>query len=261
MHDLSEGVAVYTLRNVIERLIKENIFSLQLINDKIETFPYPAREKGNKLRPLFFTQGKGDHELKIKQSSSEMLCLMTRYLGLMISEMNPLKNKYWKLYRCLRHIVGIITAPRIMRCEISVTYELILLLHYSRVMMLNRPVVDYSASKFETQNRRLKLVAVGTTSNVNLPITISIRHQLQICYSAEFSKSNLQTDVVPRPCKELNAFSKLKTLVLEVNDSLNVRTLKNVKILGKIFSQGKILVTKITGEGTAFGKSERYFSL
>ena len=38
MHDLSEGVAVYILRNVIESLIKENIFSLKLINDKIETF-------------------------------------------------------------------------------------------------------------------------------------------------------------------------------------------------------------------------------
>ena len=66
-------------------------------------------------------------------------------------------------------------------------------------MVLNGPVVHYSALRFERQNRRLKLVTVRTTSNVNLPITISIRHQLQICYSAEFSKSHLQTDVVPGP--------------------------------------------------------------
>ena len=125
--------------------------------------------------------------------------------------------------------------------------------------MLNGPVVHYSALKFERQNRRLKLVAVGTTSNVNLPITISIRHQLQICFSAEFSKSHLQADVVPGPCKELNAFSKLKALVAEVDDSLNVRKLKNVKILGKIFSQGTILVIKITGEGTTFGKLKDIF--
>ena len=82
MHDFSEGVALYTISKVLQSLIKEKIITLEIINNRIESFRY-AFEKRNKPRPLFYLQGKKGCELKIKRSSSEMLCL-TRYLGLII---------------------------------------------------------------------------------------------------------------------------------------------------------------------------------
>ncbi|XP_043469502.1 uncharacterized protein LOC122503625 [Leptopilina heterotoma] len=81
-HDLEEGVAVYSLSGVLEQLIKDKEITLDQINNRIETFPYSDAEKPNKPRPLFFSPDKnGRFKLKIKQSASEMLCLV-RYLGL-----------------------------------------------------------------------------------------------------------------------------------------------------------------------------------
>ena len=70
-------------------------------------------KKKNKPRSLFLTPGKGGSKLKIKKSSSEMLCL-TGYLGIMIGDLIPAENEYWKLYICLRKIVEVLTSPTLV---------------------------------------------------------------------------------------------------------------------------------------------------
>ena len=96
-----------------------------------------------------------------------MLCL-TRYLGIMIGNLIPAENEYWKLYICLRKIVGVLTSPTLTRGQmINVQYliekynaiyikligplkpKMHFWLHYSRAMLLNGPVVQYSSIKFE----------------------------------------------------------------------------------------------------------------
>ena len=94
MHDLYEGVAPYTVQNVLQALINKKILSLSTINNRTETFNRSDNEKPNRPRPLYYTQGeKGGESLKVKQSASEMLCL-TRYLGLMIEDLIPAGNQY-----------------------------------------------------------------------------------------------------------------------------------------------------------------------
>ena len=277
MHDLSEGIASYTIGKILQTLIGEKLLSLKTVNDRIDKFHYGELEKGNKPRPLYFSHAKGGQKLKIKQSSSEVLCL-TRYLGLMIGDLIPAANSYWKLYRYLRKIVGIITSPTLTRGQISNVKELIqkhnnmyfekfgklkpkmhLWLHYTRVMLLNGPVIHYSSMKFERKNKKLKEMAVATTSNINLPLTIAIRHQLQLCYITEFCQENMQTDIILGPIKAYNASRILKTILPAFKTNGTVHTLKYIKIIGKKFTVGTTCITKINEDGPRFGKIKDIF--
>lgn len=104
-HDLWEGVAKCTVRNVLETLIKseDNELSLNILNSRIDSFSYNQSELSNKPRPAFYdTSKKGGRKLKLKQS--QMLGL-TRYLGLIIGDLIPYNDKHWRLYKYLRNIL------------------------------------------------------------------------------------------------------------------------------------------------------------
>lgn len=277
MHDVSEGIIPYTLSNVLESLIKENVITLDTINKRIESFRYNELEKSNKPRVLFFSQGKkGGQKLKIKQSASEMLCLC-RYLGLMIGDLIPGDNRYWKLLICLRKIIGILMSPILDKGQIQNLKILIakhnakyieffgnlkpkmhIWVHYHRIIELNGPVVHFSSLKFERKNKELKETAVGTTSNVNLPFTIAIRHQLKLCYSLEFSPPT-HRNIILGPVINSNASSQLKKLIPNFSNDIPVSTLKHVEILGNMFLDETVFVTRITEDGPQFGIIKKIF--
>lgn len=96
MHDVQEGISAYTIGKVLSVLVKSKIISLEVLNNRIDSFSYNETEKSNKPRPLFFTNSKkGEPKIKVKQSASELLCL-TRYLALMIGDLISDKHEYWK---------------------------------------------------------------------------------------------------------------------------------------------------------------------
>ena len=134
-----------------------------------------------------------------------------------------------------------------------------LLTHYTRVMLLNGPVVHYSSMKYERKNRTLKEVASGTTFSTNLPLTIAIRHQLQQCFITEFC-SNTHGDDVMGPIDESNAQTSLRKLVPSIKKEMPVVTLKNIEILGKPYSVGTIIAIRISEEGPQFGIVKKIFS-
>lgn len=277
MHDVPEGSIAYTMSKVIDGLVKENTITLDTINQRIETFPYSDQEKSNKPRPLFFSQGKkGGQKIKIKQSASEMLCL-ARYLGLMIGDLIPADNRYWKLYLCLREIIDILMSPVLDKGQVESVRLLItkhnrkyleifgklkpkmhIWRHYPRTILLNGPVVHYSSMKFERKNKELKETAVGTTSNVNLPLTIAIKHQLNLCYNLEFCPPTLG-EIVLGPVENLNASNQFKNLIPNLPNDVSVITLQNVEILGNKFSVGTVFVTRITEDGPQFGVIQTIF--
>ncbi|XP_051172571.1 uncharacterized protein LOC127288909 [Leptopilina boulardi] len=277
MHDCPEGIFDYTLSKVVEGLIEDNLITLDKLNNRIDTFPYNDLEKQNKPRPLFYSVGKkGGRKIKIKQSASEITCL-TRYLGLMIGDLIPADNCYWKLYLCLRDILDILMSPVLDKGQIQSLKILIskhnmqylklfgklkpkmhLWLHYPRLITLNGPVVHYSSMKFERKNKELKEYASGTTSNVNLPLTIAIMHQLQLCYTSEFCPPIL-SDILLGLTVNPSAYSHLKNLIPNLSSNLRVMTLKNVEILGSNFSEGTVFVTRITEDGPRFGMLKTVF--
>lgn len=270
-HDVGEGIAAYTISKVVESLVKTNVITLEIINNRIDSFPYNETEKSNKPRPLFFRTGKkGGSEVAFRQSASESLCL-TRYLGLMIGDLVPAENKYWKLYLCLRKIVGLLTSPQLNRGQIENVGILIqkhnrlylklfgklkpkmhIWLHYPHIMLLNGPVVHFSTMKYERENRKLKEVALGTTSSTHLPKTIAIRHQLQFAYNLQCCPM-LEGDVVIGPIENANAHENMKKLVPQIQIDTPVSSLKYIEILGKRFSARTVFVSRIETEGIRFG--------
>lgn len=83
MHDVFEEIVPCVIENVLQVIVEKFKLTLEIINNKIATFPYNDIDRNNKPRPSFFTPRKGGSKLKMKQSAAEMLHL-TRYLGLMI---------------------------------------------------------------------------------------------------------------------------------------------------------------------------------
>lgn len=250
---------------------------MQDVNNRIETFAYNYIDKSNKPRSLFFAPGKGGRKIKIKQSASEMLCL-TRYLGLMIGDMIPAGNEDWKLYHLLRKIIDSLTSPSLTRGQIKIVDDLIhehnslflklygalkpkmhFWLHYARIMLLFGPVINFSSDKYGKKNKKLKEIAVGTTCNHNLLLTIAIRHQLQMCHVVECENSNPGKDFVIGPVANSNTKAALQKLVPTVQESLIVQTLKHVEILGKTFSTETVFTLRITEEGPEFGNMEEIF--
>ncbi|XP_051158001.1 uncharacterized protein LOC127279603 [Leptopilina boulardi] len=271
MHDVPEGVAVYSTGKVLESLIDKKIITLEELNRRIETFPYNDVEKSNKPMPLFYTQGKKCKKLKIKQSASEMLCLV-RYLGLMIGDLIPAGNENWKLYQYIRRAIGIITSPKLNISEIAELKKLIskhnalyitlygplkpkmhIWTHYPTVTIRNGPVCHFSSLMFERKNRKLKEIAVGTSSNINLPLTIGIRHQLQLCYTKEFC-TNAKSDITYGPIDNKNAQDEFLKLIPNINKQLDVKTFKHIEILHHKFSEGTILITRIDDKGPHFDR-------
>ncbi|XP_051173978.1 uncharacterized protein LOC127289825 [Leptopilina boulardi] len=277
MHDILEGVASYTIAKVIHEIISSEKITLATINNKIDSFSYGTLETSNKPRPLFYAQGKkGAQKLKVKQSAAEMQCLV-RYLGLMIGDIVPDKNPHWKLYLCLRKIFGVVASPSLDKGQIQNLKELIrkhnklyfqlngklkpkmhFLLHYVTVMILNGPVIHYSAMKYERKNKQLKEIAVSTTSNINLPLTIAIKHQLQLCYATAFSLP-IQSDIELGSIDNSDAHNYLKKFIPNLRDGISVTTLKNIELLGISLSPGTVFVSRITENGPCFGVIKKIF--
>ncbi len=261
MHDIWEGVAAYDLSKVIDSLIKDGTLSLDIVNSRIKSFPYIESEKRNKPRPLYYEASKkGVSKIKIRQSSAECLCL-TRYLGLMIGDLVARKNKYWKLYLYLRRITDIVTSPRLHWSEISELRELIqkhnklyielfdclkpkmhFLVHYPGVIKKYGPLVHFSANSFERKNKAMKDHASSSSNNIFLPLTICRKHQLQLCYTMNFSPVKNEMNLGPRQQKTdgCAVFRKLSAYIPENSD---VSELTHVEIFNKKYKPGSVIVT------------------
>lgn len=175
MHDVFEGICKYTLARIIDWYIRQGIFDLDTLNNRIKSFAFNHIEKAQKPMPILRETGKkGTLKIKIKQSSAEMLCL-TRFFGLIIGDKITEPGPHWELYGYLRELVGLLTKPELDDGEIqeiqylaekhnSLYFDLFgklkpkmhILLHYSRVIKANGPVIHYSSLKFEQQNKVMK---------------------------------------------------------------------------------------------------------
>ncbi|XP_066590817.1 uncharacterized protein [Prorops nasuta] len=159
MHDSFEGTANYTLVNILNDLIyKENLFTLEFLNNRIKTVDYGTFASLNKIPPL-----KREHiqnKQKLKVSASEMMNLCNLF-GLLVGNKVPKGNKAWQLYYYLRSIVDIVLSPRyvkghLLKLEHLITdflrlyiemygdlkYKFHNMLHIPRMMKRNGPLIQ-----------------------------------------------------------------------------------------------------------------------
>lgn len=131
--------------------------------------------------------------------------------------------------------------------------------HYPFVILQNGPVVHYSCMKFEREHHNKKEVALGTTSNVNLPLTMSIRDQLKFCYYLK-TRTSINCEVTLGQIDEkCNANLALKFFYPEIEER-SAFCIKYIEILGKKFSDKTVFVTKFNNDGMEFGIVKSIFS-
>lgn len=125
------------------------------------------------------------------------------------------------------------------------------LLHYPRIMLLYGPAIHFSAMKYERKNKQLKEIAVGTSSNTNLPLTIAVKHQLQLYFETVYCPP-VQSNLILDPVKNSYSYNALQHFPNLLHET-PIMTLKYVELLGIKLSSGAVLLTKFSESGPHFG--------
>lgn len=265
MHDLDEGVWKETMTCVINILIERKRFDIDTLNNLIQGFYYGPSEQRNK--PPLITK---DHNQRIKLafSASEMRCFI-RYFGLMVGHLIFDNDAdIWKLYQTARHIIDILTAPFISITALSLLKDLIkqhhllylnlfdknlmpkmhISIHYPDIIPEIGPLEPLSCIRMEAKHREGKQIAHSSTNRINLPYSITKRHQLKFCcrllagrgLSLKISFSSVQTVNVT----EVKEFSKFCHIFSEDICSTKWNIVKWIKINNSHYENGTLVVTK-----------------
>lgn len=108
MHDLFEGIVPYELSLCLQKLIAAKFFTLDLLNNVIQSFPYCFSDKVNrpqKIPKTFFSKktiGGNGHEN----------WTLIRLIPLMIGKSIPETEKAWQLLMDLKDIVELVVSPK-----------------------------------------------------------------------------------------------------------------------------------------------------
>lgn len=283
MHDIFEGIAVYTLENVINILVlKDNILKLEDINNRIQTFPYGHLESRNKPTVLKLkenTKNKitgGNKKIIVKQSASEMLCLC-RYLPLMIGDLIPRNNKPWKLFRILRKIIGIITRSNHAISHVNYIDALVMQFntlylqllgtlppkghfgtHVPRIMLDNGPPTQFWGMIHESMNKDMKDIVKNVKCHRNVPFTIAKNNALRLCYIKEFGIS--KTTISLGSIINQNTDDEIKSIIGNTKGDLNSKSYSWVRFQGKMYHEKDIIVCEINEE-PQFARIEKIYQI
>lgn len=100
MHDMLEGVCKFYIGLILKQMIFDfNYFSIETLNNRIETFNYGSLDIHS--RPTLLSSENLRRQGLIRMSATEMLCF-TRYLGLIIGDLIPEDSVLWELYKILK---------------------------------------------------------------------------------------------------------------------------------------------------------------
>ncbi|XP_064461583.1 uncharacterized protein LOC135371463 [Ornithodoros turicata] len=120
MHDVHEGVIPFLLKHVLANLISEGYFSLDMLNNCIENFPYDPCDTKNKPEAIARSALFGKSALK--GSASQKFCLF-RHIALYVGEHVPPENRVWMLYILFREIVNLIMCNDIPASHVPYLYR------------------------------------------------------------------------------------------------------------------------------------------
>ena len=172
MHDVLEGVCCYELKLILCELIyTKKYFDLNLLNDRIRSFNYSPIERGSKPVVINVSHLKSA-DGTIKQSTSEMWCLMTN-LSIMLGDKIPMGDPVWELLLSALDIMNIVFSVAITEgatyCLQSIIEEHLqyfkevfpperlrskhhYLVHYSRCIRLVGSLMRFWCMRFEAKH-------------------------------------------------------------------------------------------------------------
>lgn len=203
-----------------------------------------------------------------------MLCL-TRYLGEMIGDLIRPCNRVWRFYLIVREIVEIVTCPYFvkgtdlyLRTLIQEHHEMYVeitgenlkpkhhrMLYFPEILRRNGPLVDVTALLSERKHRMGKMYAHIMNSRIDLPLSVSIKVQLQLCYqlmSFECEPCSVFTGVKKSLITCLESYQQFHAL-LPFNLLDTISTAQCVEINGTSYRKGMVVVLGLNDMLPEFG--------
>lgn len=197
MHDINEGVHRYEMALIIEYFIKNNFFSINVLNERIKYFTYDISEKN--IPPGI----NKDHLKKqcLIMSSEEMACLVNNFRFL-VSDLIPPENQVWQFYLKLLDISHFLIRRSLslndvysLKLLITEHHEMYInlfetnlkpkhhhLIHYHRIIEKIGPPVYLSCERKEAKHKEFKTYCHNVRSRKNLPYSLALRIQQKSCF-------------------------------------------------------------------------------
>ena len=199
MHLLLEGVVPYVLKLVLLNfVIVEKHFTLDWLNQRIQSFPYTYLEK--KSKPEIIDKAHISDDGKLRQTSAGMftLCLILPYI---LAGKIPENNEIWLNFMRLVQITLLATSPSGTGTTASVLSQLICDHHQNFISLFPRasvipkmhymvhlpsqllkygPLRHHWCMRFEAKHAYFKNQKWRNFKN--LPLSISTKHQKYMCF-------------------------------------------------------------------------------
>lgn len=239
MHDGPEGAGNKTMVKIIHDFIYDlNVFTLDELNRAIQNFEDSNSHLISNKIPII----KKEHikeKKRLKMSAAEML-LFIRCFGILVSDKlikfvdsddfssdtsftedcNEIDNCFekqkakaiWSLYRTLRSLINLLTAPKYQEGHILILESRVTLFlkhynsicgdlsfkfhnftHITRVIRKNGPMITFQTARYESKHRPEKIAGTSTSCKKNVLKTICLRNQLQLaylCFTENFCSSS-----------------------------------------------------------------------
>lgn len=215
LHDFDEGLSQYVVTFVLTKLTTAEsrntkpVFSLPTLNRRIQLFHFGTHSALYKTRLGVIAEDLEKQKLKMTGSEMEWF---TQTLGVLVGDLVPKDNVYWKLYLALLNVLDIVRAKtlpgstlEVLPHYLQVLAELYLshdgnnimfklhkiLWHYCAIFEQSGPVAKLSTRRFESKHRQLKLGLYSNMSRRNACLSAAIKHQLSLCHRFVAKKSVL----------------------------------------------------------------------
>lgn len=224
MHDFFLGVCRYDVALLFYKLINDEILTLEDINCRIRSFHFGPHEKD---KPCEIRQSHLDKK-NIIMYASEMKTLIY-YLPMLIGDLIPIDNIYWKWFLLLRNLIDILLSKSL---QIELKYQIDDLvqeylsqrrglfpnnnlkpkhhyaIHISEIFTKSGPIVNNWCMPFESKHRQLLLYAKNIKNHENLPLSLAVKYQLSM--SSYFMKGKALTDVITYGPTNLRSLTSLE---------------------------------------------------
>lgn len=269
LHTLLEGIVPYEMGCVLYNLITvKHYLTLTRLNDRIRFFfDRNVVDKRNRPPALNRIEMPG-HCLSPSMKAVQMWSLL-KFLPLIIGDLVPYDDQYWKFLLHLSELVDLIFAPSFTKGMTIYLREFIadhlimfkslfgpslhlkpkhhLLVHIPSVIIKNGPVVGMSCLRYELKNSFFKRSAGIVCNFTNICKTLASRHQYNAFYSLlnkEFLRDKFHVGQRSSECLiagEVECFGKLFEVVgCDSSDEIVVTT--QITVGTVVYKRGNFLL-------------------
>ncbi|XP_034253504.1 uncharacterized protein LOC117652584 [Thrips palmi] len=260
-HDVIEGVAHYTMLPVLRHFHAINKNFLPTLNNRMYCIDLGIDSDN---RPPLINADRQSKD-KLKMTGAEMYTFI-RIFGVLVKDMVPEGDRYYKLYLLLHDILSLVKAKALSKyasdlIEVAVKehHELYMILtkedlkpkhhfliHYFRLFLLFGCFGPLSTTRFEGKHKLLKSTSNVCSSRQNLPVTVAIKQQLGLCFrSVAKSTPRHSNSMVVGPVNFVDYPAFSLTLPDFVFDNPHQNVTKWVDFKGTRYEQRQVLVIRI----------------